>query len=84
VTGYRLYRGQQADLKNLPKPTSTNNSCRRYEGAPTTASTPDDPTTLSAGDFYWYIVVAYNGAGEGTPGNATAAERQINSTGVCP
>jgi hypothetical protein len=82
VTGYRLYRGQKADLANLLN--SNTDSCTRYDGAATTASTPDDPTTLSAGDFYWYIVDAYNGAGEGSAGNATAGPRIVNSTGVCP
>lgn len=82
VTGYRLYRGQKTDLANLLN--SNTDSCKRYDGAATTANTPDDPTTLSAGDFYWYIVTAYNGAGEGSAGNATAGPRTINSTGDCP
>ena len=82
VNGYRLYRGQKADLASLLN--TNTDSCKRYDGAATTANTPDDPTTLSAGDFYWYIVTAYNGAGEGSAGNATAGPRTLNPTGDCP
>jgi len=83
VTGYNLYRGQAADLPNLL--TSGTDSCTKYSGATNSADcTGDDPTTLSAGDFYWYIVTAVNGAIEGTAGNATGGPRTLDTSGVCP
>jgi len=89
VTGYRLYRGQKADLANLL--TANNNSCTRYEGVLTSALTSDDPTKLPTGDFFWYIVTAHNGSGQGPAGDASTSAcptppctRTINIVGDCP
>jgi trimeric autotransporter adhesin len=89
VSGYRLYRGKKADLPNLLVPST--DSCKRFEGASNAATTADNPTTLPVGDFYWYLVTAYNGAGEGPAGNASDSAcgtppcvRTINSSGTCP
>jgi len=83
---YKMYRGTKADLPNLL--TSGTDSCTRYEGAATSAATADDPATLGAGDFYWYIVVAVNAYGEGSAGHALAGglmtTRIVNSSGACP
>jgi len=76
ATGYRLYRGAQADLANLPGG-AVDNSCLRYDGASTSIDlSGDTPTSWS---FFWYLVTAYNGNGEG-PGTG----RIINSSGGCP
>jgi hypothetical protein len=81
VDGYRLYRGTKAQLPNLVN--SSTDSCTRYDGAALTFDlngTNDSPT---AGTFIWFLVDAYNGAGEGPAGNATAGARILNSTGAC-
>jgi hypothetical protein len=82
VSGYRLYRGVPVNLPNLLS-TSTD-SCTRYDGTSlsyTLNTTTDQP---AAGSFYWFLVDAYNGAGEGSAGNATAGARIVNSSGTCP
>ncbi|HQO19115.1 MAG TPA: hypothetical protein PK747_04215 [Acidobacteriota bacterium] len=77
ATGYRLYRGTQADLQNLPGG-AVDNSCLRYDGTSTNIDlSGDTPATES---FCWYLVTAYNGAGEGPAGTG----RIINSSGACP
>jgi hypothetical protein len=82
ASSYRLYRGVKAGLPNL---LSANvDSCLRYEGAATSVPTADDPTSLGAGDFYWYLVVGVQGPAEGPAGNATAGARIVNSSGACP
>ena len=83
IIGYRLYRGGLADLANLLD--ANIDSCLRYEGAnPYATGLTEDPAALAAGDFYWYIVVAYNGAGNGSAGDATTGARVLNSSGGCP
>jgi hypothetical protein len=82
AASYRLYRGVKAGLPNL---LSANvDSCLRYEGSSTSTTISDDPTSLGAGDFYWYLVVGVQGPAEGPAGNATAGARIVNSTGTCP
>ena len=83
ATGYRLYRGQRNDLTALLGPGG--DSCTRYDGTGTSVSgVSEDPSELPAGDFYWYLVTAYNTSGEGSAGDATAGARTINSSGNCP
>ena len=83
---YKMYRGTKADLPNLL--TSGTDSCTRYQGTATSAVTADDPSSLPAGDFYWYLVVAVNAYGEGSAGHAFAGgvmtKRIVNSSGACP
>lgn len=82
VSGYRLYKGVPADLPNLLS--ASTDSCTRYDGALlsyTLNTTTDMPTD---GNFYWFLVDAYNGAGEGSAGNATAGARIVSSSGSCP
>ena len=38
----------------------------------------------AAGSILWYLVRGANGSGEGSPGNATAGQRNQSSSGVCP
>jgi hypothetical protein len=76
ATGFKLYRGTQTDLANLPP--GTTNSCKRYDGTNTSIDLSGD--IPSAGSFYWYLVTAYNGSGEGPAGTG----RIINTSGVCP
>ncbi len=82
--GYRVYRGVKAELGNLCD--ASTDFCMRYEGTNTNLDvTSDSPATIdSANRVVYYLIVAYNGAGEGTSGNATCGTRQINSTGNCP
>ncbi len=77
ATGYRLYRGSQADLPNLPGG-AVDNSCLKYDGASTSIDLSGD--TPTSGSFFWYLVTAYNGNGEGPAGTG----RIINSSGGCP
>jgi hypothetical protein len=85
--GYRLYRGQLAGLPELLLNAAAD-SCTRATTANASANTAsnltEDPSLLSAGDFYWYLVTGVNGGGEGTAGNATAGARIVNTSGNCP
>ncbi|HNQ79018.1 MAG TPA: hypothetical protein PKJ37_07710 [Acidobacteriota bacterium] len=77
ATGYRLYRGTPADLANLPGG-AVDNSCLKYDGASTSMDLSGD--TPTSGSFFWYLVTACNGSGEGPAGTG----RIINSSGGCP
>lgn len=81
VSGYRLYKGVPTDLPNVV--TASDDSCTRYDGPSLSYAlqTSDQP---ASGSFYWFLVTAYNGAGEGSAGNASSGPRTINSTGSCP
>ncbi len=74
--GYRLYRGLQASLPNLLN--ENPDFCLRYEGTETQRNLAGD--NPSQGVCYYYLVTAYNGAGEGSAGPG----RILNSTGNCP
>ena len=80
VSYYLLYRGQLANLADLPTGAVVN-SCNRFTTASTSVTLAEDPTTLTAGDFYWYLVIGHNDPNcNGTPGT----NRVINSSGPCP
>ncbi len=81
ATGYKVYRGLQADLPALL--TAAQDSCLKYTGAATSCTVNEDPAGV-AGRFYWYLVTGTNTGGEGTAGNATAGPRVVNSGGTCP
>jgi hypothetical protein len=82
ATGYTLYRGTKADLPNLCG--AATDSCTKYTGATTsTATITEDPTGI-AGGFYWYLVTATNGSGEGPAGAGQCSPRVLNSSGACP
>jgi subtilisin-like proprotein convertase family protein len=84
ATSYRVYRGIQGQLSGLTS--STTDSCTKYNGASTNCAVNDDPSGV-AGRFYWYLVTASNGNGEGTAGNHTSGaggSRVVNSSGNCP
>ncbi len=81
VTGYRLYRGVAADLPKLL--TSTADACLRYEGAALSFNLNGANDVPPAGGMLWFLVVAYNGAGAGSAGNATSGPRNFSSTGSC-
>jgi hypothetical protein len=86
AASYVLHRGQKANLPNLLN--GNTDSCTCYQGTTNSATTADDPTSLGAGDFYWYLVAGVNGNGEGYAGNALVGgqltPRAANSTGTCP
>ncbi|NMC00442.1 MAG: DNRLRE domain-containing protein, partial [Thermoanaerobaculaceae bacterium] len=64
ITGYRLYRGLQSNLANLLN--GNQNFCKKYEGANTSADISLDNPSSVEGNCYYYLVTAYNGAGEGS------------------
>jgi alpha-tubulin suppressor-like RCC1 family protein len=82
ATSYNVYRGVKAGLPKLLN--RDYDSCLRYQGGSHSLPTPEDPTSLGPGDFYWYIVTGVNSMGEGPAGDATSGTRMINSTGTCP
>ncbi len=82
VSGYRLYKGVPADLPNLLSASA--DSCTRYDGSSLSYALNTSTDVPSSGSFFWFLVDAYNGAGEGSAGNATAGARIVNSTGTCP
>jgi hypothetical protein len=75
ATGYRVYRADKNELPNLPTSAKV---CKSYDGADTTtgAILAAEPP---AGNFYWYLVVGYNGAGQGSAGPGCV----LSSTGTC-
>jgi hypothetical protein len=81
ATFYNVYRGAPSDLPNLLNPVA--DSCRRA-----TTTIPATGSVLGeappGGSFYWYLVRAANGAGEGPPGDATAGPRSQERSGDCP
>ena len=78
---YDVYRGQPSGLPNLLN--SGVDSCRRLTTVP--VATGSVLTELpSDASFYWYLVRAANGAGEGPAGNAPAGPRSQESAGACP
>ena len=81
ATFYSVYRGEPADLLNLLNPVA--DSCRRTVTTSTVTGSVLGETP-PVGSFYWYLVRAANGAGQGPAGNATAGPRSQESTGDCP
>ncbi|MEE8386696.1 MAG: hypothetical protein V3S01_12350, partial [Dehalococcoidia bacterium] len=85
TSGYTLYRGTEADLPGLLD--GYVDSCTRFTGVDGSDHlvdlSADDPSGV-AGGLYWYVVTGWNGIGEGSPGNATAGPRVVNSLGPCP
>lgn len=77
--GYRIYRGAQSQLQNLPAGASV---CLAWEGTEL-----ETGTILSAvpptNELFWYLVTAYNVNGEGEAGGGTGTSRVITSTGAC-
>ncbi len=78
---YNIYRGAGADLPSLL--TAAPDSCLRAVTTATTTGATQGEMPPS-GSFYWYLVRAANGAGQGPAGNATAGPRSLDSTGACP
>ena len=81
ATFYNVYRGAPADLPNLLN--AAVDSCRRVATI-TTVTGNVLVETPPAGSFYWYLVRAANGAGQGPAGDATAGPRSQQSAGECP
>ena len=84
ATGYRVYRGTKDYLDELCDATKTD-FCTRYDGTGLTLDiTSDNPATIDTTNrVVYYLIVAYNGGGEGPAGTATCGERQVNTTGTC-
>jgi hypothetical protein len=84
ATGYRVYRGTKAQLPNLLN--TNQNFCTRYDGTNLSLDiTSDNPATIdSTYRVVYYLIVAYNDAGNGPAGNATSGPRTVNTTGDCP
>ena len=78
ITGYRLYRGTYSDLSKLQN--GDIDFCKKYEGENTTADISSDNPLTVEGRCYYYLVTAYNSAGEGSAGEG----RILNSSGICP
>ena len=82
ATGYKLYKGADTEISKLPAPGAS--VCIGYQGAGvvvdtrlgTTATLTSNP---SSGHFYWYILAATNGAGDGP----LAVGQVVSSTGAC-
>jgi hypothetical protein len=78
---YNVYRGVPSDLPNLLS--AAPDSCLRT--TTTTTATGDILTEVPPDEsFFWYLVRAGNGAGEGPAGDATAGPRIQDSSGQCP
>jgi subtilisin-like proprotein convertase family protein len=81
ATFYNTYRGSPSGLPLLLN--GAVESCLRTTSVATTTGSVlgEIPPSNS---FYWYLVRAANGAGQGPAGNATAGPRSQESTGSCP
>ena len=85
ATGYRVYRGVKSQLVELCG--SNQDFCQRVDQTGTSLDiSSDSPQTIDPTNrVLYYLIVAYNGAGEGPAGNTTACgAREIDSTGNCP
>ncbi len=83
VTGatlYKVYRGEQASLPCDLNPALESCNHGSFGTTTTGATVPENP---AVGRFYWFLVTAQDGSGEGTPGTATPGPRQLNLTGSC-
>jgi hypothetical protein len=77
---YRVYRGERTSLPCLLN--ASVESCDH--GSFVTTTTGGTVSEVPpAGIFFWYLVTAQDGTGEGTPGQATAGPRIKNDTGAC-
>jgi subtilisin-like proprotein convertase family protein len=77
---YHVYRGTPASLPDLL--TANADSCKRLDDV-MTESCAGLTETPASGSFFWYLVVGWNAAGDGSSGSATNGPRQLNSTGPC-
>jgi hypothetical protein len=79
--GYRIYRGSGELVWKLGTPSGAP-VCLAYDGP-----AADTGKTLEAepapGAFYWYLAVAYNVVGEGSPGSGTSTPRNLNVGLAC-
>jgi len=84
ATGYKVYRGTKGNLGALCD--GTNDFCTRYDGTGLTLDiTSDNPAVIDTTNrVVYYLIVAYNGGGEGPSGTATCGARVVNTTGNCP
>ena len=83
VTGalrYRLHRGEWASLPCVLNPALDSCDHGAYVTTTTGATVPESP---AVGRFFWFLVIAENGSGAGSPGSATAGPRQVDNTGSC-
>jgi subtilisin-like proprotein convertase family protein len=78
---YQVYRGVPPDLPYLMD--ESVDSCRRLT---TTAVTTGEVLSEmpQVGSFYWYLVRAGNGGGEGPAGDTSSSPRIQNGTDECP
>jgi hypothetical protein len=85
ATGYRVYRGTKGQLPELLL-NINQDFCTRYDGTDLSLDvTSDNPVAIDGTNrVVYYLIVAYNGSGEGPAGNATAGPRVVNTTGSCP
>jgi hypothetical protein len=80
ATSYRVYRGETASLPCDVNPHL--DSC--LDAVPSVNTTgPILTETPISGRFYWYLVTAVDGGGEGPSGSATQGPRQVSDTGTC-
>ena len=80
AAGYKVYRGAQAQLSNLAGAGAA--TCLAYQGP--LANTGAILTAVPpSGEFYWYLVTATKGAGEGNLGAGTSTSRTISSSPAC-
>ena len=79
---YNVYRGVPADLPKLLTP-STDSCLRTTTGGTVSGSVFSEKP--AAGSYYWYLVRAATGGGEGPAGDANpGGPRTQNSSGGCP
>ena len=83
---YRVYRGEQASINCLTS--ATLDSCLESIFASATTGVGAIPDTPAPGRFYWFLVTAENGTGEGPSGNDRLSgipqPRVRNTFGSCP
>lgn len=80
---YRIYRGEDRSLRCLL--TFENDSCSRLQVENDVTTGPgaiaENP---ASGRFFWFLVSAVNGSGEGPVGDATAGPRRRSDARICP
>jgi cysteine-rich repeat protein len=80
ATQYHVYRGERLSLSCLLNP--AHDSCD--DGTVLLTSTGATVTEVPAtGSFFWFLITAADGGGEGSYGNATARPRDSQHNGIC-
>ncbi|HPR64791.1 MAG TPA: DUF2817 domain-containing protein [Thermoanaerobaculia bacterium] len=77
---YTVYRGIGSDLPHLLDSELDSCTCASGISGKSLSGVDEVP---AAGSLFWYLVTGTNSQGEGSAGEATSGERELNTSGPC-